>query len=167
MWYDRMAKTSVEVLKIELDGSQEYLLDLITTMNEFPESFEPSVLKLKRGVLMCEVADELLKDWFNLNVDNSLFNLKCVIDFSKTFPRIILYETYLHEFLDDNIQLSDLKYQNGLFLIQDENGVSRLAGCVSKVNDFIECKGLIILWTRNVLLAFSRRLTERGNKWTH
>ena len=160
-------RTKVELLSLDMQTSHEILEDLLNQMNEFPDFFELDKLYLKDGIISKDISEELLNEWFALPKDLSLFKLKCTVDFTKSFPRIILYESYLQESLDSGIYLIDLKLQKGLFLIQDEKGISRLAGCVSKVNDFNECKGLILLWSRSVLLAFSRQLTENKNIMVH
>ena len=162
-----MVKSKVELLRTDMELSHEILEDLLNQMNEYPDFFELETIDLKEGIISQDISEDLLSEWFTIPKDLSLFKLKCIVDFTKSFPRIILYESYLQESLDSGIYLKDLKLQKGLFLIQDEKGISRLAGCVSKVNDFNECKGLILLWSRSVLLAFSRRLTERGNVCVH
>lgn len=167
MWYDKMMKTSVEVLSFDIQSSNEILEDLLNQMNEYPSFFELQKIVLEEGILTQDIRDELMNEWFTIPNDFSLFKINCIVDFSKSYPRIILYESYLHENLDSGICLKDLKLQTGLFLIQDENGISRLASCVSKVNDYNECKGLILLWSRSVLLAFSKRLTEKRNVSVH
>ena len=150
-----------------MELSHEILEDLLNQMNEYPDFFELETIDLKEGIISQDISEDLLSEWFTIPKDLSLFKLKCIVDISKTFPRIILYESYLQESLDSGIYLKDFKLLEGLFLIQDEMGVSRLAGCISKVNDFNECKGLILLWSRSVLLAFSRYLTERRNVCIH
>jgi len=160
-------KVKIESMSIDSQSSQEILEDLINQMNEYPTFFELNKLVLEGGVITQDISDELLNEWFGLPKEFSSFNLNCVVDFSKTYPRVILYESYLHENLDSGVALNELNIQNDLFLIQDQNGISRLAGCVSKVNDFNECKSSILLLSRNVLLAFSRRLNERRYECMH
>lgn len=162
-----MVKSKVELLRTDMELSHEILEDLINQMNEYPDFFELETIDLKEGIISHDIGMELLSEWFTIPKDFALFKLNCIVDFSKSFPRIILYESYLQESLDSGIYLKDIKLQEGLFLIQDEKGVSRLAGCISKVNDFNECKGLILIWSRSVLLAFSKRLTERRNVCVH
>ena len=160
-------KSKVELLRTDMELSHEILEDLLNQMNEYPDFFELETIDLKEGNISQDISEELLSEWFTMPKDLSLFKLKCIVDFTMTFPRIILYESYLQECLDSGIYLKDFKLQEGLFLIQDEMGVSRLAGCISKVNDFNECKGLILLWSRSILLPFSRHLTERRNVSVH
>jgi len=162
-----LVKSKVELLRTDMELSHEILEDLLNQMNEYPDFFELETIDLKEGIISQDISEDLLSEWFSFPSKFALFKLKCIVDFTKSFPRIILYESYLQECLDSGIYLKDFKLQEGLFLIQDEMGVSRLAGCISKVNDFNECKGLILLWSRSVLLAFSRRLTERRNVSVH
>ena len=118
-----MMKTSVEVLSFDIQSSNEILEDLLNQMNEYPCFFELQKIVLEEGILTQDIRDELMNEWFIIPNDFSLFKINCIVDFSKSYPRIILYESYLHENLDSGICLIDLKLQTGLFLIQDENGI--------------------------------------------
>ena len=104
-------KSKVELLRTDMELSHEILEDLLNQMNEYPDFFELETIDLKEGIISQDISEDLWSEWFTFPSKFALFKLKCIVDFTKSFPRIILYESYLQESLDSGIYLKDLKLQ--------------------------------------------------------